>query len=170
LADDVTPSEIWTIDGDSRTRVNLMHDAQAHDTMPDWQPWHVQNGSLAFIDEDGERSIAFADADGKHFHNSFNGFDDVIQDMDYSPNGTLISIVRNGSLEFYDSLGESAGFLLGYPIDPAAAAWFPDSQHMVVATTAREMYDVSPSDHGTNLTNTAVYEIAVSPDGLRIRS
>ncbi len=53
LADNLAPSEIWTIDVDSRARVNLTHDAQAHDTMPDWQPWHVQNGRLAFMVDEG---------------------------------------------------------------------------------------------------------------------
>jgi Tol biopolymer transport system component len=171
IADGSTASEIWTIDPDSITRRNLTNDAGAHDTMPDWQPWLVQTGRLAFVDEDSQRSIAFADADGKHFHNSFGGSNDDIQDMDYAPNGTLISVVRNASLEFYDSLGESAGFLLGYPADPASAAWFPDSQHMVEGTLPGELYDVSPIGGGIDLTNTMnVYEFApaVSPDGLRI--
>lgn len=173
IADGSVSSEIWTIDADNSTRRNLTNDAGAHDTMPDWQPWLVQTGRLAFVDQDTNRSFAFADADGKHFHNSLDGPNDDIRDVDYSPNGILISVVQNTNLHFFDSFGESTDFLLASPEGPASVAWFPDSQHLIVGTAAGELYDVSPSalNQGTNLTNTPdVFELspAVSPDGLRI--
>ncbi len=162
-------SEIWTIDTDSSTRTNLTNDAGAHDTMPDWQPWFVQNGQLAFINDD-QAELVFADADGKHYRSTRHQAN-FVSDVDFSPDATFISTIEDNFADFYDSFGQDTNFLIATPDHSSAVAWFPDSKHIVVATDAGEMYDVSPGDLGANLTNTDdVYEFApaVSPDGKRI--
>ncbi len=181
LADDVTRSEIWTIDVDSRTRVNLTHDAQAHDTIPDWQPWHVQNGRLAFI---SNSAVWTMDSDGTHRRDLIPAQTPAVttslRDVQWSATGTLVAVVTgDGFIFVVDALGQPS-LSNQYSADKAlSVSWFPGDQGIAFGgsdqalnSTDQEIYSMAKgSNNPVDLTNTPnIDELwpVVSPDGSTI--
>ena len=180
LVDSVAPSEIWTIDVDSRMRVNLTHDSQAHDTMPDWQPWHVQNGRLAFTASTPDGGVWTMDSDGTHRFEPLSLNPTPPRDVQWSREGTLIAFVTtDGNIGVLDALGQFS-ISNQYSVYKAlSVSWFPRDQGIAFGasdqaptSSDQEIYsEAKGSNNAVNLTNTPnidEFSPAVSPSGSTI--
>jgi Tol biopolymer transport system component len=181
LVDNIAPSEIWTIDVNSGMRVNLTHNTQAHDTMPDWQPWLVQNGRLAFL---SGNAVWTMDPDGTHRYDLMPGQAPAgtasLRDVQWSPTGTLVAVVNgNGFISVVDPLGEPSLSNQNSAQNALFVSWFPDDQGIAFGgsdqapnASDQEIYSQEKGSQNTvNLTNTPdidEFAPAVSPDGSTI--
>jgi Tol biopolymer transport system component len=162
-------------------RVNLTRDAQAHDTMPDWQPWHVQNGRLALISNNGVWTM---DSDGTHRYDLIPAqtppVTTSLRDVQWSATGTLVAVVTgDGFIFVVDPLGQPS-LSNQYSVDKAlSVSWFPDDRGIAFGgsdqapnLSDQEIYSQEKgSANAVNLTNTPnIDELwpAVSPDGSTI--
>jgi Tol biopolymer transport system component len=170
--DGTPPSQIFTIDPDSRDRENLTNSGTARETMPEWQPWAVQNGRILFgMDGDGD-GIGMVDPDGSHL--SSIRFITGAVDLDISPDGTQIATVINTFLTF-SLMDDSSNFAWGGTAPSArTVSWFPDGDHVVYEDISGDLQDYRggfPDPTTMALTTTPdVLEAApaVSPDGSKI--
>ncbi|MEO8456975.1 MAG: hypothetical protein ABI559_04100 [Chloroflexota bacterium] len=184
--DGSVPSQIWTIDPYSRARKNLTNNANAHDTDPAWQAWHIQNGPLTFVNNTNfQPEIDLIYADGTHLQplgGRFlpSGSSPRLADLQWSPNGeALAAISGSGDSNLLEVIGSDGNFNLNYLFDtnnPQSMSWFPDSQQIAFENLDSNTndHDIYTDIHGqdevdiTNTTTVNEFQPVVSPDGRTI--